>query len=157
MLFSSRVSVRIAVRIRFSVWLVSCYAHLITLKFYLLICRLIDRLIACFRDVCLWLQLPNDISYVFSGYAPLSVRLAHILHRPGWRSITEVLTLLPGPTTEEVQQVPGWLRKRRTPRTLLVLSFDRNWRRVFLRHSARAKFVGFLAARLQLFQGGGIL
>jgi len=59
------------------------------------------------------LQLPNDISYVFSGYAPLSVRLAHILHRPGWRSISEVLNLLPGPTTEEAQQVPGLLRKRR--------------------------------------------
>lgn len=57
--------------------------------------------------------MPNDISYVFSGYAPLSVRLAHILHRPGWRSISEVLNLLPGPTVEEAQQVPGWLRKRR--------------------------------------------
>jgi len=50
---------------------------------------------------------------VFSGYAPLSVRLAHILHRPGWRSISEVLNILPGPTKEEAQQVPGWLRKRR--------------------------------------------
>ena len=59
------------------------------------------------------LQLPNDISYVFSGYAPLSVRLAHILHRPGWRSISEVLSLLPGPTTEEAQPVHGWQRKRR--------------------------------------------
>ena len=64
------------------------------------------------------LQLPNDISYVFSGYAPLSVRLAHILHRPGWRSISEVLNLLPGSTTEEAQQVPGLLRKRRTDSTV---------------------------------------
>lgn len=59
-------------------------------------------------------QNPNDISYVYSGYAPLSVRLAHILNRPGWRSITEVLNLLPGKTREEVQQIPGWLRKRRS-------------------------------------------
>jgi hypothetical protein len=55
-------------------------------------------------------QNPSDISYVFSGYAPLSVRVAQILHRPGWRSITEVLNMLPGPTIEDVQQIPGWLR-----------------------------------------------
>jgi len=30
-LFSSRVRVRIKVRIRFSVWLVSCYAHVFVL------------------------------------------------------------------------------------------------------------------------------
>jgi len=49
---------------------------------------------------------------VYSGYAPLSIRLAQVLHRPGWRSITEVLNLLPGPTVEDVQQIPGWLRNR---------------------------------------------
>ncbi|XP_071092847.1 vacuolar protein sorting-associated protein 33A-like isoform X1 [Haliotis cracherodii] len=59
-------------------------------------------------------QLPNDISYVFSGYAPLSVRLAQYLARPGWRSITEVLNLLPGPKVEEIQQIPVALRKRRS-------------------------------------------
>ncbi|KAI0225757.1 Vacuolar protein sorting-associated protein 33A [Lamellibrachia satsuma] len=59
-------------------------------------------------------QNPCDIAYVYSGYAPLSVRLAQFLHRPGWRSITEVLSLLPGPTIEEVQQIPIGLRKRRS-------------------------------------------
>lgn len=59
------------------------------------------------------LQNPNDIAYVFSGYAPLSCRLAQFLHRPGWRSIIEVLNLLPGPTFDEVQQIPVGLRKRR--------------------------------------------
>ncbi|KAK2161895.1 hypothetical protein LSH36_108g07122 [Paralvinella palmiformis] len=59
-------------------------------------------------------QNPNDISYVFSGYAPLSVRLAQLLHRPGWRSITEALALLPGPTISEIQQIPVGLRKRRS-------------------------------------------
>ncbi|KAL5017366.1 hypothetical protein ScPMuIL_006955 [Solemya velum] len=58
-------------------------------------------------------QNPHDISYVYSGYAPLSVRLAQYLARPGWRSITEVLNLLPGPTIEEIQQIPLALRKRR--------------------------------------------
>ncbi|KAK0047696.1 vacuolar protein sorting-associated protein 33A isoform X1 [Biomphalaria pfeifferi] len=58
-------------------------------------------------------QNPNDIAYVYSGYAPLSVRLAQFLARPGWRSITEVLNMLPGPKVEEVQQIPMGLRKRR--------------------------------------------
>ncbi|KAL3857445.1 hypothetical protein ACJMK2_012115 [Sinanodonta woodiana] len=56
---------------------------------------------------------PNDISYVYSGYAPLSVRLAQQLARPGWRSITEVLNQLPGATIEEIQQIPVALRRRR--------------------------------------------
>ena len=50
---------------------------------------------------------------MFSGYAPLSVRLVQFLQRPGWRSISEVLSLLPGPTIEEIQQLPVGLRKRR--------------------------------------------
>uniref|UniRef100_A0A8C1N9V9 VPS33A core subunit of CORVET and HOPS complexes n=1 Tax=Cyprinus carpio TaxID=7962 RepID=A0A8C1N9V9_CYPCA len=49
-------------------------------------------------------QNPNDISYVYSGYAPLSVRLTQVLARPGWRSIEEVLKMLPGPHFEERQQ-----------------------------------------------------
>ena len=80
----------------------------------------------CFKSCTLWnavisggdfvfisLQNPNDISYVYSGYAPLSIRLAQYHARPGWRSITEVLNLLPGPTIEEIQQIPVALRKRR--------------------------------------------
>ncbi|XP_030847880.1 vacuolar protein sorting-associated protein 33A [Strongylocentrotus purpuratus] len=58
-------------------------------------------------------QNPTDISYVFSGYAPLSVRLAQFLARPGWRSIDEVLRLLPGPTIEEKQVLPTGLQKKR--------------------------------------------
>ncbi|XP_039218625.1 vacuolar protein sorting-associated protein 33A [Crotalus tigris] len=58
-------------------------------------------------------QNPNDISYVYSGYAPLSVRLAQLLARPGWRSIEEVLKLLPGPHFEERQQLPTGLQKKR--------------------------------------------
>lgn len=39
------------------------------------------------------LQNPNDIAYVFSGYAPLTVRLAQFLARPqGWRGLEEVIT-----------------------------------------------------------------
>lgn len=43
---------------------------------------------------------PNDISYVFSGYAPLSIRLIHHAVRSGWRPIEEILKLLPGPHSE---------------------------------------------------------
>ncbi|KAM4050273.1 uncharacterized protein ACNLHF_015065 isoform 2-T2 [Anomaloglossus baeobatrachus] len=58
-------------------------------------------------------QNPNDISYVYSGYAPLSVRLAQVLVRPGWRSIEEVLKILPGPQFEERQSLPAGLMKKR--------------------------------------------
>ncbi|KAK8934362.1 hypothetical protein KSP39_PZI014643 [Platanthera zijinensis] len=40
---------------------------------------------------------PDDISYIFSGYAPLSIRIVQHAIRSGWRSIEEVLRLLPGP------------------------------------------------------------
>ncbi|XP_055462230.1 vacuolar protein sorting-associated protein 33A [Psammomys obesus] len=60
-------------------------------------------------------QSPTDISYVYSGYAPLSVRLAQLLARPGWRSIEEVLRILPGPHFEERQLLPTGLQKKRQP------------------------------------------
>ncbi|KAL7986643.1 hypothetical protein Chor_012926 [Crotalus horridus] len=66
------------------------------------------------KTLRLWMDdNPNDISYVYSGYAPLSVRLAQLLARPGWRSIEEVLKLLPGPHFEERQQLPTGLQKKR--------------------------------------------
>ncbi|KAK9126616.1 hypothetical protein Scep_015462 [Stephania cephalantha] len=43
---------------------------------------------------------PNDIAYVFSGYAPLSIRLVQHALRSGWRPIEETLKLLPGPHSE---------------------------------------------------------
>ncbi|XP_030547030.1 vacuolar protein-sorting-associated protein 33 homolog [Rhodamnia argentea] len=43
---------------------------------------------------------PNDIAYVFSGYAPLSVRLVQNAIRSGWRPIEEILRMLPGPHSE---------------------------------------------------------
>jgi len=47
---------------------------------------------------------PNDISYVFSGFAPASVRL--IEHASNWKSpnIAEALKLIPGPTVVDVTQ-----------------------------------------------------
>lgn len=68
-------------------------------------------------------QNPNDISYVYSGYAPLSIRLTQVLARPGWRSIEEVLKMLPGPHFEERQQLPAGLHKKRkdNPNVLFAL------------------------------------
>ncbi|GAB4836415.1 Vacuolar protein-sorting-associated protein 33 [Ancistrocladus abbreviatus] len=43
---------------------------------------------------------PTDIAYVFSGYAPLSIRLIQQAIRSGWRPAEEILKLLPGPHSE---------------------------------------------------------
>ncbi|XP_031092487.1 vacuolar protein-sorting-associated protein 33 homolog [Ipomoea triloba] len=43
---------------------------------------------------------PNDISYVFSGYSPLSIRLVQHAIRSGWRPIEEILRMLPGPHSD---------------------------------------------------------
>lgn len=56
---------------------------------------------------------PTDMAYVHSGYAPLSARLVEFLQVPGWRAITGVLQVLPGPTLTETQQLPSALRQRR--------------------------------------------
>ena len=45
-------------------------------------------------------------------YAPLSARLVEFLQVPGWRAITGVLQVLPGPTLTETQQLPSALRQR---------------------------------------------
>jgi len=51
---------------------------------------------------------PSDIAYVYSGYAPLSCRLIQQAIRPGgWKSLDELMRMLPGPTFEEVQQLPS--------------------------------------------------
>lgn len=50
-------------------------------------------------------EVPNDISYVYSGYAPLLVRLVQQALRPGgWKAIDETMRQLPGPTVEIVQK-----------------------------------------------------
>ena len=67
-------------------------------------------------------QNPNDISYVYSGYAPLSIRLTQVLARPGWRSIEEVLKILPGPHFEERQQLPAGLHKKRKDHDKLLFA-----------------------------------
>ncbi|KAJ3039774.1 hypothetical protein HDV00_011901 [Rhizophlyctis rosea] len=72
---------------------------------------------------------PNDVSYVYSGYAPLSVRLVQAACQNdalggvvtgaagervvGWKGWEEPLRLLPGPTFEEVQKsVDGMFARR---------------------------------------------
>ena len=49
---------------------------------------------------------------MYSGYAPLSVRIIQHAVKPGWKTIMPSLQLLPGETIEEVQQLPDGVRKR---------------------------------------------
>lgn len=61
---------------------------------------------------------PSDISYCYSGYAPLSVRLVeHVVKHNGWSGIEELLRYLPGPTVEDIQFIPKGLMKKRSPTT----------------------------------------
>lgn len=50
---------------------------------------------------------------MYSGFAPLSVRIIQHAVKPGWKSIANSLQLLPGEMIEEVQQLPDGVRKRR--------------------------------------------
>jgi hypothetical protein len=51
---------------------------------------------------------PNDYAYVFSGYAPLSVRVIQTaLKANAWKSKEDALRLLPGPFIEEFQSFGG--------------------------------------------------
>jgi len=49
-------------------------------------------------------EQPNDISYTYSGYAPLSVRLVELASKPGWKKLAEPLELLSGKTFEAFQE-----------------------------------------------------
>ncbi|XP_078723144.1 vacuolar protein sorting-associated protein 33A isoform X2 [Lampetra fluviatilis] len=70
------------------------------------------------------IQAPTDVSYVYSGYAPLSVRLAQLSTRPGWRVIEEALKLLPGPEFHEKQPIPtGLTHKRDTGSRITLVLF----------------------------------
>lgn len=58
---------------------------------------------------------PQDMGYVYSGYAPLSCRLVeHLKNKTqnkngdsAWKGIEEILKTLPGPTIEEFQRPPS--------------------------------------------------
>lgn len=50
---------------------------------------------------------PNDVAYVYSGYAPLSIRLIQQAVRGQWRMQEESLRNLPGPSFEETQPLPA--------------------------------------------------
>lgn len=43
---------------------------------------------------------PDDINYVYGIYAPLSVRLVHLLSKSDSKVLSDVLPLLPGPVVE---------------------------------------------------------
>lgn len=65
---------------------------------------------------------PEDINFVHSIYAPLSVRLIHGLSRTPSIS-AELLSLLPGPMLEETQTLPSSRRHSSNENTNVVLVF----------------------------------
>jgi len=65
---------------------------------------------------------PNDVAYVFSGYAPLSVRLIEAaLSAQGWHGLDDALKLLPGPTFETRQALPAGVADTRGKATGLTM------------------------------------
>jgi len=66
----------------------------------------------------------NDVSYAYSGYAPLSVRLVQKMRSlpKGWRSCQDALNLLHGPAQELQQPIDPALPERdpNTPSVVLV-------------------------------------
>lgn len=52
-------------------------------------------------------QAPEDIAYVYSGYAPLSVRLVQCAlgRQSSWRGLDDTLKSLPGKAFEETQRL----------------------------------------------------
>lgn len=47
---------------------------------------------------------PNDISYVHTFYAPLTIRIVERAIKPnGWQSLNDILSTIPGPTFEDYQ------------------------------------------------------
>ncbi|KAL2631473.1 hypothetical protein R1flu_016159 [Riccia fluitans] len=48
---------------------------------------------------------PTDVSYVFSGYAPLSIRLVQQALKGGWKAVDDLLKLLPGQSFDKKQGV----------------------------------------------------
>lgn len=63
-------------------------------------------------------QDPTDVAYVFSGYAPLSVRLVQCAVGKGasvngWKGVEEVLKALPGVTFDERQTIEESIYTRR--------------------------------------------
>ncbi|KRY54231.1 Vacuolar protein sorting-associated protein 33A [Trichinella britovi] len=51
-----------------------------------------------FNHEILHIKEPNDVSYVYSGYAPLIPRLCHQWAKPGWTEIMDSLSKVPGIT-----------------------------------------------------------
>jgi len=58
------------------------------------------------------LKNPTDITYAYSGYGPLSVRLVELAAKGGWKKMEETLNLIPGKTFEYTQELPAAIQSR---------------------------------------------
>lgn len=76
---------------------------------------------------------PRDISYVYSFYAPLTIRLVeHFLRPGGWLAMSDVMARIPGATFEDVQKVASEGMVRRNSITSEVSGSDENTRVIFV-------------------------
>jgi len=51
---------------------------------------------------------PSDFAYVYSGYAPISMRVVQAaFNKGGWKGREDIQKLIPGPTVEETQVMPS--------------------------------------------------
>lgn len=69
---------------------------------------------------------PQDITYIYFQYAPLSVRLIQKIVFPTTANLTETMNLLPGATFIDTQQVPMELKRHRMDSTASVNSLNKS-------------------------------
>lgn len=68
---------------------------------------------------------PQDITYIFYQYAPISVRLIEKIVFPTTPNVQETLNLLPGATFIDTQQVPMELKRHRHGSTTSMSSLNK--------------------------------
>lgn len=55
----------------------------------------------------------DDLTYIYTGYAPLTGRIVEFLSEMGWKILSEMLKTIPGPTFELHQPIPSGLGRRK--------------------------------------------
>ena len=64
---------------------------------------------------------PNDTSYVFNAFCPISIRLIEKLLKEGWNSISDILTKIPGPTEFPKNNEPSVIKPSQNKNIMLLV------------------------------------
>jgi hypothetical protein len=110
-------------------------------------------------------KVEEDISYAYSGYAPLSVRLVQQLTQPGGAAkVEEALRYLPGPTFEEKQEFASGLKQKdtaepsRNPTTLVFFIGGVTYSEVSaLRFLSKSEGRNYVAAGTSMVNGNTLI